>query len=207
MEYKKNKKKFPLKFQKEVALKLQERKRKYKEGKKDPAINKAVWNPKRKKWTHPYTQTGYIQPTVREVFVDLKDEPSSSNDIKNASKFVTRCLEKLGKGEFNIEENCANNQYCLMGAGPKKRAIEVRSALFDFFIDVRHIFKARLPQSILLSKATQIYKEYCELKKLAGEEPDKLKITRQWLQDWCKEYRISLRHPNKRFSISHENRK
>ena len=207
MEYKKNKNKFPLKFQKEVASKLQERKRKYEADKKNPEINKAVWNAKRRKWTHPFTQIGYIQPTVREVFVDLKDEPSSSSDMKNASKFATRCLEKLEKGEFNIEENCASNRYRVMGAGPKRRAIEVRSALFGFFIDVRDIFKARLPQCIMLSKASQIYEEYCELKKLAGEQPDQLKIQRQWLRDWCKDYKISLRHPNKRFSISQENRK
>ena len=62
-----------------------------------------------------------------------------------------------------------------MGAGFKKREIEVRSALFDFFIDVRHIFKARC---IMLSKASKIYEEYCKLKKLAGEQPDQLKIQR-----------------------------
>ena len=91
-----------------------------------------------------------------------------------------------------------------MGAGFKKREIEARSALFDFFIDVRHIFKARC---IMLSKASKIYEEYCKLKKLAGEQPDQLKIQRQWIQDWCKEYGISLRYPNKQFSISQENRK
>ena len=56
----------------------------------------------------------------------------------------------------------------------------MRHALFDFFIDIRHSIKARLPQIIL--KAKRIYEEYCNLKAEAGEEPEKLKITRQWLQ-------------------------
>ena len=74
MEYKKSKKKFSLYDQKRIALAVQERKRKYEEDKKNPEINKATWNEKRKKWVHPFTQTGYIQPTVRKVFIDLKDE-------------------------------------------------------------------------------------------------------------------------------------
>ena len=134
MEYKKSKKKFSLYDQKRIALAVQERKRKYEEDKKNPDINKAIWNEKRKKWVHPFTQTGYIQPTVRKVFIDLKDEKSDTNDFKSATKFVSRCLEKQQRGEFALEENCGKNKYRLMGAGPKKRALEVRYALFDYLV-------------------------------------------------------------------------
>ena len=34
----------------------------------------------------------YIQPTVKEVFKDLKDEPSDSRGIEGATKFFSRCL-------------------------------------------------------------------------------------------------------------------
>ena len=94
-----------------------------------------------------------------------------------------------------------------MGAGPKKKALEVRYALFNYFIDIRYSLKGRLPQHILLSKAKQLYEEYCVLKAEAGKKPQKLKITRKWLQKWCKDYRISLKHPNKQFSITQEVRK
>ena len=49
----------------------------------------------KKKWVHSFTQTRYIQPTVREVFIDLKDEKSDTNDFKSAAKCVSCCLEKL----------------------------------------------------------------------------------------------------------------
>ena len=66
MEYKKNKKKFNLQDQKSIGVKVQERKRKYEQDKKNTAVNKAVWNAKQRKWVYPFTQRGYIQPTVEK---------------------------------------------------------------------------------------------------------------------------------------------
>ena len=111
----------------------------------------------------------------------------------------------LEKGEFDLEEDCCKNKH--RGAGPPKKALEVRYALFDYFIDIKYSLKGRLTQRILLSKAKQSYEGYCVLKAEAGEEPEKLKITRKWLQKWCKDYRISLKYPNKQFSITQEVRK
>ena len=67
-----------------------------------------------------FSQRGYIQPTVREVFKDLTDEPNDSNDFKSAAKLANHCLEKLGKGEFDLEEGCCKNKYHVMGDDPKK---------------------------------------------------------------------------------------
>ena len=103
MEYKKNKKNFTLALQHEIGLKVRERKRKFEEDKKNPSINKPIWNAKRKKWVHPFTQKGYIQPTVREIFNDLKDEQCDSADFESATKFVVRFLDKLEKGLFDIK--------------------------------------------------------------------------------------------------------
>ena len=107
MEYKKSKRRFSLYDQKRIALAVQERKRKCEEDKKIPKINKAIWNEKRKKWVHPFTQTRYIQPTVRKVFIDLKDEKSDTNDFKSATKFVSSCLEKLQRGELHWKKTVA----------------------------------------------------------------------------------------------------
>ena len=156
---------------------------------------------------HPFTQTGYIQPSVREMFSDLSNEKCDNADFKSATKFVVRCMEKFEKGEFDKEGNDSKNKYRLLGAGPQKRALEVRSSLFDYFIDIQSTLKGRLPQCILLAKAKEFYSKYCELKQQAGETPDELKLTDKWLRLWCKDYRVSLKHPNKRFSISHVVRK
>ena len=36
--------------------------------------------------------------------------------VARISKFVSRYLEKLEKGEFDLEENCWKNKDCAMGA-------------------------------------------------------------------------------------------
>ena len=74
---------FSLYDQKKIVLTVY--KRKYEEEKKNPEINKTIWNSKRKTWVHPFTQTGYIQPTVKEVFNDLKGEQSDYNNLKRAT--------------------------------------------------------------------------------------------------------------------------
>ena len=62
-------------------------------------------NEKRKKWVHLFTQSGYIQPTVTEVFIDLRYEKSDTENFKRATEFVSHCLEKLPRSEFALEEN------------------------------------------------------------------------------------------------------
>ena len=105
---------------------------------------------------------------MRKVFIDLKDEKSDTNVFKSATKFVSCCLEKIKRGDFALEKNSGKNKYQLMGSVPKKTALEVRYALFDYYVDIRSSFKGYLPQLILLSKAKQLYDEYCKLKRHAG---------------------------------------
>ena len=64
-------------------------------------------------------------------------------DFKSAAKFVSRCLEKLDRGEFYAEENQRSDKFRVLGAGKPKHAIEVKQALFSFFIDVRTSLKRR----------------------------------------------------------------
>ena len=108
MEYKK---KINLQDQKSIGVKVQRRKRKYEEDKKNPANNKAVWNAKRRKRVHRFTQRGCIQHNTREVFKDLTDEPSDSKDFKSTTNFVSSCLETLEEGKFDLEKNCCKNKY------------------------------------------------------------------------------------------------
>ena len=62
IEYKnKNKNSLSLYNQKRISLIVLERKRKYEEEKKNPRINKAIWDEKKKKWVYPSAQTGYIR--------------------------------------------------------------------------------------------------------------------------------------------------
>ena len=63
-----------------------------------------VWNDKRKMWTNPASQTGYIGPTVREVFSNLKGEAQSTPIFRDAYKKVRSYIALFEKGSFKDEE-------------------------------------------------------------------------------------------------------
>ena len=46
-----------------------------------------------------------------------------------------------------------------------------------------------------------MYRNYYEWKRGEGVEPEKLSFSNRWLKDWCKEYQILIKNPNKRFFI------
>ena len=50
--------------------------------------------------------------------------------VARISKFVSRYLEKLEKGEFDLEENCWKNKDCVMGAS--SNAIKIPPLEFVF---------------------------------------------------------------------------
>ena len=137
------------------------KKAKYEADKNHPSINISVWSENKRKWMHPFTQTGFINPFVGEFFVDLMNEKSNSKEFKSAAKFVARCLDKLEGGDFSIEGNNSKTKFKLLGAGSLKRETEVQLALFGYFIDVRSSLKGRLPRFILMAKAQELHRAYC----------------------------------------------
>ena len=205
MEYLKNKKKFSLHDKKKVALIALERKRKYEQDLKDP--KKHVWNEKRKRWVNPISQTGYIGPTVRECFSDLREVANDSADFLNACKFVNQCVDLEKKGKFDIEGNCSKKHFRVAGAGPPTKAVEVRNSLFEYFIDVRTALKGRLPKKLFLAKAKELLQSYNEERRKRREDPETILFSNRWLKGWCKQFHVSMKRPNKRFSITQEKRK
>ena len=146
--------------------------------------------------------------TVREVFEDMKCEKHDTADFKAAVKLVGRCVALATTGEFKKEGNTSAKKFRVAGAGPPKRALDVRYALFEYFVNVRNSLKARLPKKIFLAKAKCLYQKWVEVKKANNEEIEKpLSFSHAWLRDWCKEFQISTKHPNKRFAIKQEDRK
>ena len=57
----------------------------------------------------------------KRSFQRFNNEPGDSKDFKRTTKFVSRCLEKLEKGEFDLEKNCCENKYSVMDAAQQKR--------------------------------------------------------------------------------------
>ena len=57
------------------------------------------------------------------------------------------------------------SHYRIKGASPQVRVLEVRQSLFNNFVDVRCSLKGRFPRKLLISKAHEINKADCDLKK------------------------------------------
>ena len=92
------------------------------------------------------------------------------------------------------------------GAGRKCKAPEVREAMFEWFINVRGVLKGRLPKKMFRTKCQQIYSEWLKQQPEPILEEEQLKFSKHWIQNWMKEYNVSLRKPNKRFAIKNEDR-
>ena len=66
--------------------------------------------------------------------------------------------------------------------------------------------KGRLPIKMFRSKCQQAYYEWLKQQPKPVPEQDQLKFSKHWIQDWMKEYNVSLWKPNKKFGIKIEDR-
>ena len=78
--------------------------------------------------------------------------------------------------------------------------------MFEWFINVRGVLKGRLPKKMFRTKCQQVYSEWVKQQPERIPEKEQLKISKHWVQDWMKEYIVSLRKPNKRFAVENEDR-
>ena len=95
-----------------------------------------------------------------------------------------------------------------MSGGGRKRAMpEVRWALFEYFIDIRCSLSGRLPARIFMDKAAEYQAAYIE-DCIANNLPyTTVTFNQKWFKGWCKEFGISIRKPNKKYTISKETMK
>ena len=82
----------------------------------------------------------------------------------------------------------------------------MRDELFQQFIDIRTALKGRFPRAFLKALASEIHREWLKRTPDATEEEKNMKFTNRWIKGWCEEYYVSLKSPNKRFSVSQEDR-
>ena len=76
--------------------------------------------------------------------------------------------------------------------------------MFEWFINVRGVLKGRLPKKMFRTKCQQVYSEWLKQQPEPIPEEEQLKFSKNWIQDWMKEYKVSLRKPNKRFVIKNQ---
>lgn len=161
---------------------------------------KTKYDAKRKRHVPIKPTTGYVAKAVRFFYTDLVDTKGDDPEFVKALKLASRSYNELER--LQDPSSCPPKKSRGAGAGRKVKAAEVRVALFNWFVDVRESLKGRLPRRLFKLKAQQLYGEW--LIQNPVPEQEKLKFSNKWIKSWENEYGVSLRKPNKRYSIKRE---
>ena len=140
---------------------------------------------------------GYLAKAVQEFYPDVAKVKTDDPNFCKAVKLATRCYNEIE--QVRDPSTCVPSKKRAIGGGRKSKAPEVREALFSWFVDVRESLKGRLPRRLFKLKANALYEEW--LHDNPTPESEKLKFGNQWIKMWQKECGVSLRKPNKRYSI------
>ncbi len=88
------------------------------------------------------------------------------------------------------------------GAGRPHKAVGLREVLFEWFCMVRGAIKTRLPLAALAAQARLLRQQYMASALKRQEKVQVPQITSRWLQGWRRQYNVSLRTPNRRWTVS-----
>ena len=199
------KEKYSLSEKKQLGELISNHKEKYDKELKE-LKGKTRYDYKRKKHVPMKPKQGFIAAAVRQFYTDLSKVKHDNPNLVKALKLAKRCYEKyLLANDFEGEEP-PKERFRESGAGRKCKALEVREAMFEWFINVRGVLKRRLPKKMFRTKCRQVYSEWLKQQPEPIPEEEQLKFSKHWIQDWMKEYNVSLRKPNKRFAIKNEDR-
>ncbi len=89
----------------------------------------------------------------------------------------------------------------LRGQGRPEKASMVKQLLFKWFCTVRRSVRGRIPPSLMLAKARMIMESYVEEHAARGMRADAAKVDYTWLSRWRFQFRVSLRQPNRKWSV------
>ena len=94
------------------------------------------------------------------------------------------------------------------GAGRKEVVPEISKALFSWFVDVRVQRRGRMSMKLFNAKCNELYIEFKRKKSEDGqeltEEEKEMKFGKSWIKKWKKDYRVSLKKPNKRYALNND---
>ena len=66
---------------------------------------------------------------------------------------------------------------------------------------LRNSVAVRIPPKLVMVKAAQLVQDYVKECLLRGVPPDPPKITSHWMRGWKRQYRVSLRRPNRKYKV------
>ena len=85
--------------------------------------------------------------------------------------------------------------------GRPTKASLVREHLFQWFCSIKRSVKTRLPARVVLAHAKSLLEKYvltCVIEKQKADAPV---LSHSWLRDWCLQYGVCLRKPNRRCEV------
>ena len=112
----------------------------------EAARGKTRYDAKRMKQVQVKPNSGFIARAVREFYTDLAEAKNDDPEFCKAVKLVIRCFNEID--QLRDPSTCAPTKKRALGGGRKSKAMEVRQALFTWFVDVRESLKVRLPRTM-----------------------------------------------------------
>ena len=161
---------------------------------------KTKYDAKRKRLVPIKPSTGYVARAVRSFYYDLADISNIDPEFIKAVKLASHSYNELEN--LRDPSSCPPKKSRGAGAGRKIKAPEVRVALFHWFVDIRESLKGHLPHCLFKSKVQQLYADW--LVQNPVPENEKPKFSNKWIKLWENEYGVSLKKPNKWYSIKRE---
>ena len=129
---------------------------------------------------------------------------------KRLRSIVERALNNYDKIKICTESGNGKNRRA-PGAGRKPLIPEVGAAAFRWFVDVRAGLKGRISRKLFQAKCVELRQAALARKRQQGEvvmeEEENMKFTKPWVRRWMRDYRVSLRKPNKRIALPQATRK
>ncbi|MCP4243633.1 MAG: hypothetical protein GY772_24025, partial [bacterium] len=77
----------------------------------------------------------------------------------------------------------------------------MRELLYAWFTSLRRSVTSRIPRKVLDNKAKAIVEDYIANHARRGQRADAPVINAAWLGKWMREYRVSLRQPNRKWKV------
>ena len=86
--------------------------------------------------------------------------------------------------------------------GRPQKAPVVRELLFEWFSVLRNSVAARIPLKLVMVKAAQLVEDYVAECLRRGVQPDPPSLHSSWLRGWRRQYRVSLRRPDRKYNVA-----
>ena len=137
----------------------------------------------------------------KEVVVKLK-LPNSETHFTNG--LLVSFRKFLAYSLFSNEY--ASHHYFKSDLVQTRRLVCTKFEFLSHFTDVRGVLKGRLPKKLFRVKAKELYDIWMKRQPIPIPLEDQLKFSDPWIKSWMTEYGVSLKKPNKRFSIKQEDR-